>query len=93
MKSCWGAPDETRVCCCRVALRAGGEVARRMLWWVGTPLGLLVAVGALWGPVAAALGITQVSAALHVSSGQPRRNETAGVHCIYSSCPLFPVQA
>ena len=32
----------------------------RMLWWLGAPTGLLLAVGALWGPVAVALGVGQV---------------------------------
>jgi hypothetical protein len=40
----------------------------RMLWWLGAPGGLLLAVGALWGPIAVALGIGQV---LHCYSSAP----------------------
>ena len=32
----------------------------RMMWWLGAPAGLLLAVGALWGPVAVAMGVGQV---------------------------------
>ncbi len=37
-----------------------------MLWWVGTPAGLLVAVGALWGPLAVGLGMAQALMAIFV---------------------------
>ncbi|BDA50515.1 Alkane 1-monooxygenase 2 [Coccomyxa sp. Obi] len=38
----------------------------RMLWWVGTPAGLLVAVGALWGPLAVGLGVAQALMAIFI---------------------------
>lgn len=40
--------------------------ARRMLWWVGTPAGLLLAVGALWGPLAVGLAIVQALMAIFI---------------------------
>lgn len=48
-------------------LRAGGLTCIcRMLWWVGAPVGLLAAVGALWGPLAVGLGIAQALAAIFI---------------------------
>ncbi len=39
---------------------------RRMAWWLGVPAALLVAVGFMWGPLAAALGVTQALLAIFV---------------------------
>jgi alkane 1-monooxygenase len=37
-----------------------------MLWWAGIPAGLLVAVGALWGPMAVGLGVAQALFAIFI---------------------------
>jgi alkane 1-monooxygenase len=37
-----------------------------MLWWVGVPAGLLVAVGALFGPLAVGLGVVQALTAIFI---------------------------
>ena len=44
----------------------GMFVARRMLWWVGVPAGLLTAVGALFGPLAVGLGVAQALTAIFI---------------------------
>ena len=37
-----------------------------MLWWVGVPAGLLVAIGALFGPLAVGLGVVQALTAIFI---------------------------
>ncbi len=36
----------------------------RIAWWLGVPAALLLGTGVMWGPLAAALGVTQALLAI-----------------------------
>ena len=40
--------------------------ACRMAWWLGVPAALLLGTGVMWGPLAAAMGLTQALLAIIV---------------------------